>query len=216
MNPLEIVLSYLEDEDLMAGFDLGDIIVSLIDSGHIREELLVWARFRNGEGWVAPRSLEVLGGTPIYPSREKYTYIVTANNESIEFEEPETIEDVKRTLDFILTEILLADLENMIRELPAYNASYQQSLIEGNETWSGSSLRGGADGWGSSYAYSRRSLVEKINKTLPDGWDAFLGRVLYGTPRRWKVELLIRTTNNMVILWRHGRFERVLDDEEWK
>ena len=50
--------------------------------------------------------------------------------------------------------------------------SYQVSLLDGGESWSGSSIRGAARQYGFWYARSRASLLRRINVALPDGWTA--------------------------------------------
>ena len=40
--------------------------------------------------------------------------------------------------------------------------AYQRALIEGDETWSGSSLKGKAKKWSSKYARSRKELLARL------------------------------------------------------
>lgn len=54
----------------------------------------------------------------------------------------------------------------------APRGTYQESLLEGRETWSGSSLRGKAREYAGKYAASRAALLAEINRRLPDGWTA--------------------------------------------
>lgn len=49
---------------------------------------------------------------------------------------------------------------------------YQRNLIDGVETWSGSTLRGSAQSWGDRYARSRLNLARRINAAL----ESFGGR----------------------------------------
>lgn len=65
---------------------------------------------------------------------------------------------------------------------------YQRALIDGSETWSGSSLTGKARSYGARYAESRRALLER----LMDNDLAFLvksahGRLElhFGKPKHW-------------------------------
>lgn len=60
--------------------------------------------------------------------------------------------------------------------------SYQEDLISGGETWSGSSLKGAAAKWGAKYAQSRASLLER----LEESGVAYLTKGLRG-----KIELVI-------------------------
>lgn len=51
--------------------------------------------------------------------------------------------------------------------------SYQQALLAGRESWSGSSLRGKASSYGASYGASRAKLLAAIQGAMrPMGWDA--------------------------------------------
>jgi len=216
-----MVMAYLADERRMLGFDLGDLIVALIDAGYLREEELVLVRWHGSMGWVSYADRRpVLDGEVVEPVQTKYGYVVVANNEGVEFEQPETIEDVRLTLEFILTEVLLADVEDLIRAQA--RGSYQQDLIAGRQIWSGADLTGAAANWGSRYANSRHELLTRINAALPDNMQAVLVNVLYGQPRRWHTELVfsvgdyeVALDDTTMLLW-SGHFERILEPEEWK
>jgi hypothetical protein len=63
--------------------------------------------------------------------------------------------------------------ESLSRNIRACaHGSYQQSLLLGIETWSGSSLRGKAKKYGLEYSKSRASLIARIRSVLPEGWTA--------------------------------------------
>jgi hypothetical protein len=68
---------------------------------------------------------------------------------------------------------------------------YQRDLLNGHETWSGSSLKGKASSYGARYAESRQNLLARINDALPDWYDADTKLVYGGTPKRWRRELVI-------------------------
>jgi hypothetical protein len=71
--------------------------------------------------------------------------------------------------------------------------SYQSGLLQGYETWSGSSLQGKASSYGARYAESRDNLLSRIDDALPVGYSATTELVLGGSPKRWRRELIIRT-----------------------
>lgn len=50
----------------------------------------------------------------------------------------------------------------MEEALALARGSYQRALILGNETWSGSSLKGRARSWASKYQRSRSALLQRL------------------------------------------------------
>lgn len=67
----------------------------------------------------------------------------------------------------------------------AARGSYQRALLTGEETWSGSSLRGKAGRYAGRYARSRSSLVERIQASLVgSGWTVESKLVLRDS--RWR------------------------------
>lgn len=69
---------------------------------------------------------------------------------------------------------------------------YQWALLSGQQCWSGGDLVGAANKWGARYHESRRHLLARIQKAAARrGWRAFLGYVLMGEPRRWRVRLIL-------------------------
>lgn len=52
--------------------------------------------------------------------------------------------------------------------LATARGDYQQALLAGYETWSGSTLRGKARNWSSRYASSRRALEERIRRVAAE------------------------------------------------
>ena len=60
----------------------------------------------------------------------------------------------------------------------AARGSYQEGLLYGRESWSGSSLRGKANSqWGASYARSRKVFLERANAALAGSKDGARWRV---------------------------------------
>lgn len=72
--------------------------------------------------------------------------------------------------------------------------SYQRALLEGDETWSGSTLKGKAREWGARYDRSRRELVHRIAIVIP-GAHVPLVRGEDGRARR---ELVVRVGEDLV------------------
>lgn len=69
--------------------------------------------------------------------------------------------------------------------LAAARGTYQRALLTGQETWSGSSLRGKAGRYSGRYARSRWSLVERIKASLVgSGWTVESKLVLRDS--RWR------------------------------
>jgi hypothetical protein len=50
----------------------------------------------------------------------------------------------------------------LVRALALTKGSYQKELVEGKQTWSGSSLRATARYWANKYAKSRRNLLRRL------------------------------------------------------
>lgn len=73
---------------------------------------------------------------------------------------------------------------------------YHEALLSGRETWSGSSLRGGARNWSGSYARSRDRLVDLANAALARSskgrrWRVGSALAKCGTDGRQRRELLV-------------------------
>jgi len=85
----------------------------------------------------------------------------------------------------------MLDSKTIVKIYSCTTSDYQTNLLNGIETWSGSSLRGKARKYGCSYYYTRQKLVSKINAVLPSGYKAVLKLRLHGAPKRWKKELAI-------------------------
>lgn len=76
-----------------------------------------------------------------------------------------------RTSDAAYFSDLRAAVQQLRASLPAHR-TYQRALLDGGESWSGSTLRGKAARYGARYAASRASLAER----LPDGCEVRLVR----------------------------------------
>jgi hypothetical protein len=80
--------------------------------------------------------------------------------------------------------------------------SYQLALLQGDETWSGSSLLGSGRDWSSRYEESRCHLEDRIIAALePLGWGAAQDHVLVAG--RWRRELILWHGDKRY-LWRTG------------
>ena len=55
----------------------------------------------------------------------------------------------------------------------AARGSYQSALLRGDETWSGSSLKGKARTYGAAYASSRYGLLRRVNRSLAVRWPGW-------------------------------------------
>jgi len=69
--------------------------------------------------------------------------------------------------------------------------SYQRDLLDGLESWSGSSLKGKAGQYGARYHASRQALLARINTRLPRGVYCEPTHVFCEWRARWVVELLL-------------------------
>ena len=69
---------------------------------------------------------------------------------------------------------------------------YQWALLSGQQCWSGGDLVGEANKWGARYHESRRHLLARVQAAaVRRGWQALLGYVLAGEPRRWRLRLIL-------------------------
>jgi len=69
---------------------------------------------------------------------------------------------------------------------------YQAGLLNGSETWSGSSLKGEASKWGARYAESRANLLERVDFAVRSwGWTATTELVFDADARRWRREIVL-------------------------
>ena len=79
---------------------------------------------------------------------------------------------------------------------------YQESLVEGNETWSGAGLKGEARRWAGQYDRSRSTLLRRIQRRLRrDGWDAGVPLVFDAEAKRWKRQLVVKSSGGRLYLW---------------
>lgn len=77
---------------------------------------------------------------------------------------------------------------------------YQESLVAGNEAWSGAGLSGTARDWSASYAASRTNLLARIAGNLArDGWEAGVPLVLMDS--RWTRMLVLTSPRGRQYLW---------------
>ena len=77
---------------------------------------------------------------------------------------------------------------------------YQEGLIDGIESWSGSSLSGGARQWKRSYMASASSMLKRMQAQLErDGWWARVPLVLLDS--RWRRELVLESPRGRLYLW---------------
>jgi len=84
---------------------------------------------------------------------------------------------------------LSEDTEKTIRACA--RGSYQRDLLDGLESWSGSSLKGRAGQYGARYHASRTALLKRINARLPRGMYCEPTHVYSESRARWVVELLL-------------------------
>lgn len=64
------------------------------------------------------------------------------------------------------------------------HGSYQSDLLNGNQSWSGSTLKGVAKRYSSKYATSRLSLVDRLSQA---GFDVRLVKVRKNKSGKWNV-----------------------------
>lgn len=84
--------------------------------------------------------------------------------------------------------------------------SYQANLLDGGESWSGSSLCGAASSYGFHYSRSREQLLHRIQAALPTGWTAETDTlsVPNGNQHRLARELLVFGDDGEMYL--HGAY----------
>jgi len=100
----------------------------------------------------------------------------------------ETMIDLK--LGSVIRYEIPTTLRDAIADVPAPHATYQQGLLSGTETWSGSSLKGEAKQWGSQYKASREALLQRIHEVaILTGWHATTQLVLIDS--RWTRQLVL-------------------------
>ena len=81
----------------------------------------------------------------------------------------------------------------------AARGRYQAALLVGDQTWSGSTLRGTARDWGTRYATSRSNLVDRIYKRLPRGWYAYT--CLVREDNVYRRRLVLETPSGKLVRW---------------
>jgi len=70
--------------------------------------------------------------------------------------------------------------------------TYQAHLLQGRESWSGSSLKGEASLWGARYAESRANLLARVAEAVaPWGWRADTEIVFDENAWRWRRKLVL-------------------------
>ena len=94
------------------------------------------------------------------------------------------------------------ELELMRIAVQDVRGSYHLSLLDGSESWSGSSLRGKARKYSGKYARSRCSLVDKLNANTPAWYTVRTQLVFDGDSRRWTRRLVLEHRSGVVYLWR--------------
>jgi hypothetical protein len=77
--------------------------------------------------------------------------------------------------------------------------SYQENLLRGREAWSGSTLRGTARSYGAHYWRSRKHLLERISRALPEGWSCDTDLELIDS--RWTRRLILISPEGQWIDW---------------
>jgi hypothetical protein len=94
----------------------------------------------------------------------------------------------------------LLDIPEEIRAaiLECPKGEYQSNLLNGTETWSGSSLKGKAKKWLTRYSASRNNLIKRINMAIePCGYEAYTLLILDETSRRYKRTLVIERPSDI-------------------
>lgn len=93
-------------------------------------------------------------------------------------------------------------IREIVLSAPGERSYYQHDLLNGEESWSGSTLRGRARSYAGHYAASRQGLLDRIRTALePEGWSADVPLVFDDESRRYTRKLVLTGPEGKPYIW---------------